>query len=314
MEEKYRFEDWYSGAVNLDTEPLFNISKKTFIEDEKSPEKDESPKVVSLNSFSVDDQKRIIDAKTKSFTTKVQFHYNLFFDSFLKDFEKSLYKIEFINKTINEINSILKPSQVLISDRRYLFWNVRFEKENLIKIKEFADLYLLKGKPLDFLFEHSENSKYNLKKDTITNEVYAYSLYKIKKEILKLKREYLKRNIDYLDNLPTKEIKNEPKNLHTNIFVNGYGSDLFDKLFNIIVDEEKPFPSISFIFYALKKVQVIKDKVSHYDFILFINEIKGVEIAQKKLVNRTPKKFKLILENLIESEFKDVFEYKESRF
>lgn len=314
MEEMYRFEDWYSGAVNLDTEPLFNISKKTFIEDKKSSEKDESPKVVSLNSFSVDDQKRIIDAKTKSFTTKVQFHYNLFFDSFLKDFEKSLYKIEFINKTINEINSILKPSQVLISDRRYLFWNVRFEKENLIKIKEFADLYLLKGKPLDFLFEHSENSKYNLKKDTITNEVYAYSLYKIKKDILKLKREYLKRNIDYLDNLPTKEVKIEPKNLDTNIFVNGYGSDLFVRLFDTIVDKEKPVPTISFIFHSLKLNEIIKNTVSHLEFIKFVKSVKNIDLSINKFPNKKQKTYLTIFQNLIEKDFVGIFDFKKSRF
>ena len=314
MEEKYRFEDWYSGAVNLDTEPLFIISKKTIVKDEKSPKKDESPKIVSLNSFSVDDQKRIIDVKTKSFTTKVQFHYNLFFDSFLKDFEKSLFKVEFINKTINEINNILNSSQVIISDTRYLFWNVRFEKENLIKIKEFADLYLLKGKPLDFLFEHSENSKYNLKKDTITNEVYAYSLYKIKKDILKLKREYLKRNIDYLDNLPTEEVKIEPKNLDANIFVNGYGSDLFDKLFDLIVDKENPVPTISFIFHSLKLNEIIINTVSHLEFIKFIKSFKNIDLSVKKFPKKKQKTYVTIFQNLLEKDFVGIIDFKKSRF
>jgi hypothetical protein len=314
MEKKYSFDDWFSGEVNLDTEPLFYNNKKINNEDEKSSEKDNYPKVVSLNSFSVDDQKRIIDVKTESFMSKVHFHYNLFYKSFLKDFEKSQYKLEFINKTINEIDNILNPKQDVISDTRYLFWNVRFDKDNLIMIKEFADLYFLKGKTLDFLFEHSENSKYNLNKDTITNEVYAYSLNKMKKELLKLKYRTLNSNFDSIDNFPTEEVKIEPKNLDTNIFVNGYGSDLFDNLFELITDKDNPVPSISFIFRSLKTIKVIKVDVSPSEFVNFIRLNKGIIIDETKIHNRPPKKFITILRNIINKHYKGVFEIKDSQF
>ena len=42
MEEMYCFEDWYSGKVNLDTEPLYNVGN------------DKSPNVVSGKNGQID--------------------------------------------------------------------------------------------------------------------------------------------------------------------------------------------------------------------------------------------------------------------
>jgi hypothetical protein len=303
MEEKYSFEDWYSGKVNLDTEPLYNV------------EKDKSPIVVCLNSFSEQDQKRIIETKTSKFKSKVNFQFELFWDSFLRDFEKSKLKIELINQTIIQINNILNPKQKVVSDMRDGFWNVSFEKQNLIRIKEFAHFYLINGTNVDYLFEHSENSKFNLTDDVITNEVYASSLYLLNEQLKKFKRKYKSRSIDYLDKIiNTTEVEQEPQNLFPAIFVNGYGYDLFDKIFELIVDKDKPTSSISFIFHSLKLVDAIKDEVNPIVFMKFICLNKGVCLDETKLHNRPPNKFLIILRNLINTHYKGVIEFKESRF
>ena len=303
MEKMYCFEDWYSGKVNLDTEPLYNVGK------------DKSPIVVSLYSFSEDDKKKIVETKTSKFKSKVNFQFELFWDSFLRDFEKSKLKIELINKSIIQINNILNPKQKVISDKRYGFWNISFEKQNLIKIKEFANFYLINGTNDDYLFEHSENSKFNLTDDVITNEVYASSLYLLNEQLKKFKRKYKSRSIDYLDKIiNTSEVEQEPQNLFPAIFVNGYGYDLFDKIFELIVDKDNPSSSISFIFYNLKRVDAIMNKVTPIAFMDFISLYKGVCLDEKKLQDRPPIKFLIILRNLINAHYKGVIEFKESRF
>jgi hypothetical protein len=69
MVEKYSFNDWFFGAINLDTEPLFNIGE-------------EKPIVVNLTNFSELDQKRLLEEKRVIFNKKVEY----ILDGFKKEF------------------------------------------------------------------------------------------------------------------------------------------------------------------------------------------------------------------------------------
>lgn len=302
MEEMYCFEDWYSGKVNLDTEPLYNVGK------------DKSPIVVSLYSFSEADQKKIVETKTSKFKSKVNFQFELFWDSFSRVFKKSKLKIELINQTIIQINNILNPKKKVISDKSYGFWNVSFEKQNLIRIKEFAHFYLINGTNDDYLFEHSENSKFNLTDDVITNEVYASSLYLFNENLKKLKREYKKRNFDFLEKSSCEVVKKIPQNLDSNIFVNEYGCDLFNNLFDLIVVKETQVSSCSFIFHSLKRVGAIHTNVSHASVIDFIYRHKNIDLDIIKFPVKKQKKYLHILENLINKDYYLYFDFKLSRF
>lgn len=162
--EMYSFEDWYLGKVNLDTESLiYNVRK------------DKKPIVVSLNSFSHNDQERIIEEKRIIFDKKVLYVFNSFVNEFNSKLDDSEYKLRLLDSHIRECFAILnnKMPNVDITKTKYL--GIIFEKEDLIKIQDYFKKYRLKGITNNFHFVHSVNSKY-YNEDFVKNEVYSSAI------------------------------------------------------------------------------------------------------------------------------------------
>ncbi len=218
MEEMYCFEDWYSGKVNLDTEPLFNVGK-------------DIPTIVSLNNFTKLDQERILEEKRIIFDNKVGYIFDGFKNEFLSRFDNSNYKLKLLDSHIKESFAILNNKIPNVDIIKTKYWEILFAQEDLIKIQYYYKTYLLKGNTNNFHFVHSVNSKY-YNENCVKNEVYSKALNDFHIFLTKLENRLRKKSSEKNDLGLTKNnrdsnSKNKSKNINSDIFVSDDSSDFF---------------------------------------------------------------------------------------
>ena len=293
MEEMYCFEDWYSGKVNLDTEPLYNVGN------------DKSPNVVSINSFSEQDQKRILDEKRIIFDEKVLYVFDGFKNEFLLRFDNSNYKLRLLDSHIKESFAILNNKIPNVEIIKTKYWEIFFAKEDLIKIQNYYKKYLLKGITNNFHFVHSVNSEY-YNEDFVKNEVYSSAmnnfyifLTKLKNRIKnKLKNTNSKSQKEGSKENPELEEEKDIINIDPKIFANKHSSEFF---LEYVSKVKKIQASFGTFYTEFSPILGFKHKVGKIEYCDFINSyFKGVFILNDNDIKSKSRslKNKSIFENI----------------
>jgi len=299
MEEKYTFEDWDSGKINIDTESLYY-------------DKTQKPIVVSFSSFSEKDQTKIRQTKEQIFKEKVNEVLKVFISDFTQRFINSEYKSYLLKLEIKQVYSVLNGD---FPDTEYVktsHWEAVFDRDDLIKIQDYAKTYIISGKENKCDFIHSLQSQYAVSKPSKEiPEVYAQTCSDYYKFLMEFRTKFLHRKEESKDKVVDVVVKEneehkvneknevkeekEPKNTNLLIFTNEWAFELFTKLCESLLNEDKTKTVLfAFVFFRLreKEVNAIYPKIprkAYCDFINFLYKEENISITPHQLKNRDVK-------------------------
>jgi len=169
MEEKYCFEDWYSGKVYIDTE--------SFVFDNN-----QSPKLVSFASFPKEEQNKILETKRETFYLKVEELFKFYTERFINSFKKSKFKKSIIENHIRDTNFYLKLEFHKIPKNGYLeSINFSVEPFSFEKSRKYIQKVLIEGENFDYMSVKSPLNKFKdinvYDPDVFTEFMYRYSVF-----------------------------------------------------------------------------------------------------------------------------------------
>jgi len=305
MEEKYTVDDWDSGKINMDTESLFYNNKT------------QTPISVSFSYFSEEDQTKIRQTKEQIFRVKVNEVLDVFISDFIQRFENSEYKSYLLKLEIKQVYSVLNGD---FPDTEYVktsHWEAVFDRDDLIKIQDYAKTYIISGKENKCDFIHSLQSQYAVSKPSKEiPEVYAQTCSDYYKFLMEFRTKFLHRKEESKDKVVDVVVKEnevnegdevdevkEPENINPLIFTNGFASELFLSLcadyIALFKIKKAHFP---YIFYGLIDTDVkgIKFETSQLLYCTMINQLYvdiNIRVIDMKLYQH-PKKELVLNEKL----------------
>lgn len=268
MNDKYTFEDWFSGKVNLKSEQLFRTNKNT-------------PIVKELSNFSSDDQVKILETKEKIFDELVNNLKQKFINDFEKRFKNSLSKKILLSQEIEEVYDILF-GELESKGLPYLsiYKKTFFEENEILNLKFFIRNIIIEGDKINIEFIHSPNSKFREVNEielitpieVLAIGYYLYLKYLEKTSVKQFKAKHI--------NNYKKSINQEPTNIAPNLFIDGWASELFNELIEVIALKKRN-SDFAYIYEKFKEKS------------LFINQTE-----KKFYCNFVNKKFELNLNNI----------------
>lgn len=261
MEEKYTFEDWFSGKVNLKSEHLFETNKNT-------------PIITELSNFSKDDQTKILKAKEDIFNDLVSNQGKRFMEVFKNFHNNAVLKESHLENKIDEIYDLLFeefiPNGLPYASK---FQHSLFQETEIINIKNLIRSHFLEGNEFDYTFIHSPKSKFNQMGNSekiIPFEVNAFAYISFFEELKKMRK--LANNDETTPNRFNTEklIRQEKKkNNYYEIFINPKAF----KLFNLVLRFSSPKKAISdfsFLFYSFQQKNLFKPNIELTEYIDYI--------------------------------------------
>ncbi len=169
MEEKYSFEDWYSGDVNFGTEAF-------------SYDNNYKPKLVSFQSFPIEEQNKILDIKKETFFSKVEELFTIHTKRFVDSFKKSKFKKTILENHIRDTKFFLELEFNQIPKNGYLeSINFSVEPFSFEKSRKYIREVLIEGKDFDFMSVKSPLTKFKeinvYDPDVFAEFMYRYSIF-----------------------------------------------------------------------------------------------------------------------------------------
>jgi hypothetical protein len=143
----YIFDDWNQGIVTLNC---------TYY----SKHKDETIKLVSYSDFSLEDQNRIKDAQKEYFLQLVHDETNRLIDAFIVDYNRSEFKVELLNKEVQQLFDILFAKIPRAVYLKLEHWDTFIKRDELLQFRKFHSLIKVNGKEHDCSSQNSPFSPF----------------------------------------------------------------------------------------------------------------------------------------------------------
>jgi hypothetical protein len=144
----YTFKDWNEGKVTLDCTYYFKENK------------DEKIVTVNYSDFNEEDQILIKDAQKEYFHQLVHDETNRLIDAFIVDYNRSEFKVELLNKEVQQLFDILFAKIPRAVYLKLGHWDTFIKSDELLQFRKFHRLIKVKGKEHDYSKQNSPFSPF----------------------------------------------------------------------------------------------------------------------------------------------------------
>lgn len=297
MAKKYSYTDWWEGGISLNTCQTEYDSKEL-----------KDPFNVDWSQIVESDVLKIKSKQQELFQSEIQSTFTLFKNNFIKKYENSRLKEQFLEEQIQECLNVMFGELKHIGDLVCSeHWNVCFNNLDFQIIQTYAKMVFKNGLIIAPDFMHSPNCVYQ-DKNKITNQVYAEACW----EYYAFLRAF-RVNPKELSTPEEISSENSPEaieNPFPHIFKNLSAYLFFEELRKMTVNDKTYVADYSFIYHKLSdpKLKAIVNTVGQAHFCDFLkDELKLKEIYPKKLPYKNPD-YKQATYNSLLSKFKEEIE------